>query len=78
MIVTVPLMDWWTGSCFTQKPLQHRVTKEMKQAIKSINKKAPKLVLPYLSLFLYTLWSVLSHSVYDMAIENGFVSRVQQ
>jgi hypothetical protein len=34
--------------------------------------KAPKLLLPYLNLFLYT-WLVLSHS-YEMAVENGFVT----
>jgi hypothetical protein len=36
--------------------------------------KKNQLLLPYLNLFLY-LWLVLSHSVYEMAVENGFVTR---
>jgi hypothetical protein len=76
MIVTVGffiIMDWWTGSAASHtKAIIARNKGDMDDEKHRI--KAPKLLLPYLNLFLYTS-SILSHSVYEMAVENGFVTR---
>jgi hypothetical protein len=65
-------MDWWTGSAASHTKAILLETGDMDEYEK--HRKQPKLLLPYLNLFLYT-WLVLSHSVYEMAVENGFVTR---
>jgi hypothetical protein len=67
------IMDWWTGSachilkqyCSKQRGYgwirKHRI------------KKAPKLLLPYLNLFLYTSLSTIAFMKWS--VENGSVTR---
>jgi hypothetical protein len=78
MIVTVGffiLMDWWTGSAASHtKAITARNNGDeaeyQKNRIKST--KVTFTIFKFISLY---LWLVLSHNVYEMAVENGFVIR---
>jgi hypothetical protein len=76
MIVTVGffiIMDWWTGSAASHtKAIIARNKGDMDDE-KAQNKstKITFTIFKFISLYLW----VLSHSVYEMAVENGFVTR---
>jgi hypothetical protein len=75
MVVTVGffiIMDWWTGSAASHtKAIIARNKGDMDEY--SQNKKHQNsTIFKFISLY---LWLVLSHSVYEMAVENGFVTR---
>jgi hypothetical protein len=78
MIVTVGffiLMDWWTGSAASHTKAITARNKGDEAGYQEHKIKSTKIsftIFKFISLY---LWLVLSHSVYDMAIENGFVSR---
>jgi hypothetical protein len=65
-------MDWWTGSAASHTKAIIARNKgdmdEQKHRIKAIT----FTIFKFISLY---LWLVLSHSVYEMAVENGFVTR---
>jgi hypothetical protein len=66
-------MDWWTGSAASHtKAIIARNKGDMDEYEKH-RIKAPKLLTIFKFISLY-LWLVLSHSVYEMAVENGFVA----
>jgi hypothetical protein len=77
MIVTVGffiIMDWWTGSAASHTKAIIARNKGIWMNTKAQNKstKITFTIFKFISLY---LWLVLSHSVYEMAVENGFVTR---
>jgi hypothetical protein len=66
-------MDWWTGSAASHTSNYCSKQGDMDEYEKHrIKTKITFTIFKFISLY---LWLVLSHSVYEMAVENGFVTR---
>lgn len=78
MLITVGffiVMDWWTGSAASHSIATlayNRGDEEEYQKHKIKSAKVTFTIFKFISLY---LWLVLSHNVYEIAVENGFVIR---
>lgn len=78
MIVTVALfilVDWWTGSAASNAKALLALDKGDKEGYQEFRIKSSKVTFTIFKFISLYLWLVLSHSVYELAVENGFVIR---
>jgi hypothetical protein len=76
MIVTVGffiIMDWWT-EVLRHIPKQLLLETRGYGWIRKAQNKSTKITFTIFKFISLYLWLVLSHSVYEMAVENGFVT----
>lgn len=78
MLVTVGffiIMDWWTGSAASQSIATIAFNKGDEEGYQKYRIKSFKVTFTIFKFISLYLWLVLSHNVYEIAVENGFVIR---
>jgi hypothetical protein len=67
-------MDWWTGSAASHTKSNYCSKQRGYGWIRKAQNKSTKITFTIFKFISLYLWLVLSHSVYEMAVENGFVT----
>ena len=78
MLVTVALLiltDWWTGSVASQTTAVTMLRSGDQEGYEKNRIKSTKITFTIFKFISLYLWLVLSHNVYELAIENGLILR---